>query len=220
MFGARGTKQRQAARRGFRSNSPTKRNFWSLEEQRKREEEMKEWEKNPETDEVFAAFTQTGKERATAEWMEEGRRILEEDGKTQDEEEEANKEGKEGFGFNFLRARGRKGREYTLRAVHNYKCKWDANTMHLPPIDMNMPEDQKYRAMRTQITQKVKELGCTCYIAFEERGMRKWIEEKKGEKQAWVSIIDNEDPGPCDEKIYTCNDHSSYRADRVPIRLS
>ena len=110
--------------------------------------------------------------------------------------------GEEGFGFNFLGAKGREGREYTLRAVHNYKCKWDANTMHLPPVDMNVPEDQKYRAMRTQITQKVMELGCTCYIAFEERGMRKWIEEKKGEKQAWVSVIDNEDPGPCDEKIY------------------
>ena len=164
---------------------------------------MKEWEKNPETDEIFAAFTQTGKERATAEWMEEGRRILEEGGKTQDEEGEANKTGKEESGFNLLGAKGREGREYTLRAVHNYKCKWDANTMHVPPIDMNVPEDQKYRAMRTQITQKVKELGCTCYIAFEERGMRKWIEEKKGEKQAWVSIIDNKDPGPCDEKIYT-----------------
>ena len=33
--------------------------------------------------------------------------------------------------------------------------------------------------------------------------MRKWIQGKKGEKQAWVSIIDNENPGPCDEKIYT-----------------
>ena len=46
--------------------------------------EMAEWEKNPETDEVFAAFTQTGKDRSTAEWMEEGRRILQEGGKTQD----------------------------------------------------------------------------------------------------------------------------------------
>ena len=58
---------------------------------------MKEWEKNPETDEVFAAFTQTGKERATAEWMDEGRRILEKGGRTQEGKEEANKTGGEGF---------------------------------------------------------------------------------------------------------------------------
>ena len=68
MFGARGTKQRQAARRGFCSNSPRKRNFWSSEEQRKRDEERAEWEKNP-TDGVFEAFTQKGEEKATAEWM-------------------------------------------------------------------------------------------------------------------------------------------------------
>ena len=168
MFGARGTKQRQAARRGFRSNSPTKRNFWSPEEQEKRDKERAEWEKSPGADEMFAAFTQTGKERATAEWMDEGRRILEEGGKTQEEKKGANKMNREGFGFNFLGAKGREGREYTLRAVHNYKRKWDAKTMHLPPIDMNVPDDQKYRAMRAQITQKVKELGCTCYVAFEE----------------------------------------------------
>ena len=83
MFGARGTKQRQAARRGFRSNSLTKRNLWSPEEQEKRDKEGAEWEKNPGADEMFAAFTQTGKERATAEWMDEGRRILEEEGRTQ-----------------------------------------------------------------------------------------------------------------------------------------
>ena len=203
MFGARGTKQRQAARRGFRSNSPTKRNFWSPEEQEKRDKERAEWEKNPGKDEVFAAYTQTGKEKATAEWMDEGRRKLEEGERAQEGKEEANKIGKEGLGFNFLGAKGREGREYTLRAIHSYKCKWDARTMHLPPIDMNVPEDQKYRAMRTQITQKVKELGCTCYVAFEERGMRKWIEGKRGEKQAWVTVIDNEDPGPSEEKIYT-----------------
>ena len=75
--------------------------------------------------------------------------------------------------------------------------------MHLPPIDMNVPEDQKYRAMRTQITQQVKGLGCTCYIAFEEREMRKWIAEKGNTRQAWVTVIDNEDPGPCEENIFT-----------------
>ena len=201
MFGTRGIKQRQAARRGFRSNNPTERNFRSQEEQEERGREKAEWERSPGTDEVFAAYTQTGKERATAEWMDEGRRILEKEGKTQ--EEGANEMGKEGFGFYFLGAKGKEGREYTLRAVHNYKCKWDAKTMHLPPIDMNVPEDQKYRAMRTQMTQKVKKLGCACYVAFEERGMKKWIEERKGERQAWVSVMDNEDPGPSDEKIYT-----------------
>ena len=154
MFGARGTKQRQAARRGFRSNSPTKRNFWSPEEQEKRDKERAEWEKSPGADGMFAAYTQKGKERATAEWMDEGRRILE--GGTQEEKEEANKKGREGFGFNFLGAKGREGREYTLRAVHNYKCKWDANTMDLPPIDMKVPDDQKYRAMRTQIAHSVR----------------------------------------------------------------
>ena len=203
MFGARGTKQRQAARRGFRSNSPTKKNFWSPEEQKKRDMETAEWEKNPGTDKVFAAFTQTGKERATAEWMDEGRRILEEEGKTQATEEGANRMEMEKPGFNFLGRKGREGKEFTLRAVHSYKCKWDARTMHLPPINLNVPEDQKYRAMRTQITQQVKGLGCTCYVAFKERGMRKWIEERGGAKQAWVTVIDNEDPGPCDEKVYT-----------------
>ena len=85
--------------------------------------ETAEWEKNPGTDEVFAAFTQMGKERATAEWMEEGRRILEEEGKTQVTKEEANKMGEEKPGFNFLGKKGREGREFTLRAVHSYKCK-------------------------------------------------------------------------------------------------
>ena len=75
--------------------------------------------------------------------------------------------------------------------------------MHLPPIDMDVPEDQKYRAMRTQITQQVKGLGCACYIAFKEREMRKWIAEKGNTRQAWVTVIDNEDPGPCEEKIFT-----------------
>ena len=58
--------------------------------------------------------------------------------------------------------------------------------MHLPPIDMNVPSDQKYRAtgMRTQITQQVKSLGCTCFNAFEERRMRQWREEQGDTKQA------------------------------------
>ena len=149
----------------------------SQEEQEKRDKERAEWEKDPRRDEMFAAFTQTGKERATAEWMEERKEALEEGGRAQERKEEANKGG-EGFGFNFLGAKGREERGYTLRAIHSYKCKWDARTMHLPPIDMNVPEDQKYRAMRTQITQQVKGLGCACYIAFEERGMRKWIKER------------------------------------------
>ena len=40
--------------------------------------EMTEWEKNPGKDGLFEAFTQTGSVRATEEWMEEGKRILEE----------------------------------------------------------------------------------------------------------------------------------------------
>ena len=171
--------------------------------------EMAEWEKNPETDGMFEAFTQTGKERSTEEWMKEGKRILE--GGKQETEEEGT-QGTEGVGdrtwerekgFDFLGKKGREGKEFTIRAVHSYRCKWDARTMHLPPIDMNVPEDQKYRAMRTQITQQVKGLGCTCYIAFEEREMRKWIVEKGNARQAWVTVIDNEDPGPCEEKIFT-----------------
>ena len=38
-------------------------------------------------------------------------------------------------------------------------------------------------------------------MAFEERGMRKWIEG--GAKKAWVTVIDNKDPGPSDKKVYT-----------------
>ena len=172
--------------------------------------EMAEWEKNSETDRLFEAFTQTGKERATEEWMEEGKRILEEGKRiierrkeTQETKEEENQTDEKKQGFNFLGKKGREGKEPTLRAVHSYNCKWDARTMHLPPIDMNVPEDQIYRAMRTQITQQRKGLGCTCYIAFEERGMRKWIAEKGDMRQTWVTVIDNEDPGPCEEKIYT-----------------
>ena len=47
----------------------------------------------------------------------------------------------------------------------------------------------------------MKGLGCTCYIAFEERGMRKWIGEKGDTREAWVTVIDNEDPGTCEEKV-------------------
>ena len=96
--------------------------------------------------------------------------------------------------------------------------------MHLPPVDMKVPDDQKYRAMRTQITQQVKGLGCRCHIAFEERGMRKWIEERKEAKQVWVTIIDNEDPGPCDEKVFTIffakHDDDCKWKDKGEIRLN
>ena len=135
--------------------------------------------------------------------MEEGRRILASKGKSKATKEEVNKMDEGGFRFNFIGARGREGKEFTLRAVHNYKCKWDARTMHLPPIDMNFPDDQKYRAMRIQIAQQVTGLGCTCYVAFEERGMRKWLEERKEARQLWVTVIDNEDTGPCEEKVFT-----------------
>ena len=132
MFGARGTKQRQAARRGFRSNSPAKRNFWSPEEQEKRDKERAEWEKNPGKDEVFAAFTQTVETRATADQAEEGEKELQEQQGNPGRKEEANKMRKEGLGFNFLGKKGIEGDEFTLRAVHGYKCKWDTKTMHLP----------------------------------------------------------------------------------------
>ena len=75
--------------------------------------------------------------------------------------------------------------------------------MHIPPIDMNVPENQKYGAMRTQITQQVKGLGCACFVAFEERKMRQWINEHGDKKQAWVTIIDSDDPGPSDERIFS-----------------
>ena len=74
--------------------------------------------------------------------------------------------------------------------------------MHIAPIDMNVPEDQKYRAMRTQITQQVKRLGCACFVAFEEKKMRQWIGKHGDKKQAWVTVIDNDEPGPSDEKIF------------------
>ena len=181
MFGARGTKQRQAARRGVRRNSPTKRNFWSPEEQEKWDKERAEWERNTGKDEVFAAFTQTGEARATADQVEVGEEVLkEQQGK---KKEEANKMREEGFGFNFLGKKGREGDEFTLRAVHGYKCKWDTKTMHLPPIDMNVPENQKYRAMRRQVTQQVERLGCACFVAFEERKMKQWISEHGNKKQ-------------------------------------
>ena len=117
---------------------------------------MTEWEKNPGTDGLFEAFMQTGKEKSTEEWMEEGKRILEEGTRvierskeTQETKEEGNETDVKKQGFDFLGKKGREGKEFTLRAVHSYRCKWDARTMHLPPIDMNVPEDQKSRAMRT-----------------------------------------------------------------------
>ena len=60
-----------------------------------------------------------------ADWMKEGRDIL--GGNMGNEEkEEANKAGTESLGFNFAGKKGREGREFTMKAVHNYKCKWDA----------------------------------------------------------------------------------------------
>ena len=64
--------------------------------------EMAEWETNPGTDGLFEAFTQTGKERATEEWMEEGRRILEKGEGTQEAKEEENKTDEKKQGFIFL----------------------------------------------------------------------------------------------------------------------
>ena len=135
------------------------------------------------------------------EWMEEGRKALE--AGMQEAKEEVNKTKEEGFGFNFLGKKGREDKEYTLRAIHNYKCKWEGQTMHLLPVDMNVPSEQKYRAMRTQIKQQVERLGCRCYIAFEERKMRQWIEGQGNVKQEWVTVIDNEDTGPSDETVFS-----------------
>ena len=200
----RGAKQRQARRSAFRSNSPTRRSLWSKEEQEKRDKETAEWEKDPDKDGIIEALTQTGEEkggeeddiemtqteeRATAVWMEEGRNLL---------------VGGKGQGFTFLGREGRKGRELILSVVHSHMCKWDAQTMHLPPIDIGVPEEQRYKALRTQVTQQVERLGCKCFIAFEERRMRKWLEEQDKEtKQAWVIIMDSEDPRPSEEKIIT-----------------
>ena len=197
----RGAKQRQAMRATFRSNSPTKRNLWGKEEQEKRDKETAEWEKGPEEDRTLDELTQTGEkededvemtqegERATAVWMEEGKDLL---------------MGKQRQEFTFLGKQGRKGKELVISAVHSHMCKWDAQTMNLPPIDIGVPEEQRYRALRTQITQQVERLGCKCYVAFEERRMRKWLEEQgKEEKQAWVIVMDSEDPRPSEEKIIT-----------------
>ena len=204
MFNLRGAKQRQAMRSAFRSNSPTKRNFWSKEEQEKRDKETAEWEKDPGKDETFEALTQTGgngtqdvemtqtEERAMAEWMAEGKRLLEEE------------ERQQGPGFEFLGKEGRGEREFVLSAVHSFKCKWEAQTMHVPSIDIGVPTDQRYRAMRTQITQQVERLECKCYIAFEERKMEDWLGKQREEvKQVWVLVMDNEDPRTSDERIVT-----------------
>ena len=200
----RGAKQRQARRSTFRSNGPAKKDLWSKEEQEKRDKETAEWEKGPEEDRTVEGLTQTGEEkeeeendvemtqaegRATAIWMEEGRNLLV-GGRRQE--------------FTFLGKEGRRGKELTLSTVHSHMCKWDAQTMHLPPIDIGVPEDQRYKALRTQVTQQVERLGCKCYIAFEERRMRKWLEgQEKETKQAWVIVMDSEDPRPSEEKIIT-----------------
>ena len=196
----RGAKQRQAMRATFRNSSPTKRSILSKEEQEKRDKEAAEWERGPKED-IVETLTQTGEgkqedvemtqeeERATAVWMEEGRNLLV-GGQRQE--------------FTFLGKEGRKGKELIISAVHSHMCKWDAQTMNLPPVDIGVPEEQRYRALRTQITQQVERLGCKCYIAFEERRMRKWLEEQgEGARQAWVIVMDSEDPRPSEEKIIT-----------------
>ena len=88
---------------------------------------------------MFEAFTQTGEKKETAEWMEEGRKALE--AGTQEAKKEVNKRKEGGFGFNFIGKKGREDKEYTLRVIHNYKCKWDGQTMHLPPVDMNVASE-------------------------------------------------------------------------------
>ena len=58
--------------------------------------------------------------------------------------------------------------------------------------------------MRTQVTQQVEKLGCRCYIAIEERRMREWLGKQDEEtKQAWVIVMDHEDPRPSDERTIT-----------------
>ena len=204
----RGAKQRQARRSAFRSNSPTKSNNGSKEEQGRRDKEMAEWEKGPGKDEALEALTETGEgeeediemtqkeERGTEDWMAEGRRLLEED--------EGEKRDPGMKGFIYMGKEGRTDREFVLSAIHSYKCKWDTQTMHLPSIDIGVPADQRYRAMRTQVTQQVERLGCKCYIAFKERRMRDWLEKQDEEtKQAWVIVMDHEDLRPGDERRIT-----------------
>ena len=167
-------------------------------EQGERNKAEEEWEKGPEEDKNFGALTQTGDEGtgdiemsqaediATAVWTEEGKKLL--------------VEGRQDF--TFLGKKGRKGKELILSAVHSHMCKWDAQTMNLPPVDIGVPEEQRYRALRTQITQQVERLGCKCYIAFEERRMREWLGKRgEEERQAWVVVMDSEDPRPSEEKI-------------------
>ena len=148
-------------------------------------------------------------ERATAVWMEEGKKLL--------------VEGRQDF--TFLGKEGRKGKELVISAVHSHMCKWDAQTMNLPPIDIGVPEEQRYRALRTQITQQVERLGCKCYIAFEERRMREWLEKQsEGERQAWVVVMDSEDPRPSEEKIisifFTKHDQDCKWKGKGEIRLN
>ena len=204
MFNQRGAKQRQTMRQMFRSNSPTKKGLWSKEEQEKRDKETAEWETGPGKDRTMEELMQPGEEveeedrdvemtqeeeRPTAIWMEEGKELL---------------IGKKKQDFTFLGKEGRKGEELILSAVHSHICKWDAQTMNLPPIDIGVPEEQKYKALRTQVTQQVERLGCKCFIAFEERRMRKWLEEQeKDRRQAWVIVMDSEDPRPSEEKAIT-----------------
>ena len=208
MFNLRGAKQRQARRLAFRSSSPTKRNLWSKEEREKRDREAAEWEKNPGRNDALEVLTQTGEEkegdvemtqaeeRGTAIWMAEGKKLL--------EEEEGEKEDSRTREFLYIGKEGRKDKEFVLSAIHSYKCKWDTQTMHLPPIDIGVPADQRYRAMRTQVTQQVERLGCKCYIAFEEWRMREWLgKQDKETKQAWVIVMDHEDLKPSDERRIT-----------------
>ena len=40
-------------------------------------------------------------------------------------------------------------------------------------------------------------------MAFEERKMKQWINEHGDKKQAWVTVIDSDEQGPSDEKIFS-----------------
>ena len=197
MFNARRAEQRKARRSAYGTTNQKEGEGKDIG-QGGRNKTEEEWEKGPEEDKIFGALTQTGEEgtgdiemtqaedRATAVWMEEGRKLL--------------VEGRQDF--TFLGKEGKRGKELILSAVHSHTCKWDAQTMNLPPVDIGVPEEQRYRALRTQITQQVERLGCRCYIAFEERRMREWLgKQSEEERQAWVIVMDGEDPRPSEEKI-------------------
>ena len=144
MFNARKAEQRKARRSAYGTINQ-KEEEGKHTGQGKTSKAEEEWDKGPEEDKTFGALTQTGEggsediemtqegERATAVWMEEGKKLLV--GGRQD--------------FTFLGKEGRRGKELILSAVHSQTCKWDAQTMNLPPVDIGVPEEQRYRALRT-----------------------------------------------------------------------